>query len=147
MATPRVVLISRLILENRGQILLLAQTTKNGGKYALPGGKVEVDETPTQALIRECKEEADIDLNEDNLKLVHVLHRYKSNETLLVMYFKAVHWKGSLTSKEPKKFKKAEWFLLNNLPKNLSRTTKSVLELFHKGINYSEAKQRKNATN
>lgn len=147
MATPRVVLISRLILENRGQILLLGQTTQNGGKYALPGGKVEANETPMQALIRECKEEADIDLSEDNLKLVHVLHRHKTNETLLVMYFKAVHWQGSLISKEPKKFKKTGWFLLNNLPKNLSRTTKSVLELFHKGVNYSEVTQRKNATN
>lgn len=147
MATPRVVLISRLILENKGQILLLGQTTKNGGKYALPGGKVEVSETPIQALIRECKEEADIDLVEQNLKLVHVLHRSKSNETLLVMYFKAIHWDGSLMSKEPKKFKKTDWFLLNNLPKNLSRTTKSVLEKFHKGINYSEVKQRKDATN
>jgi 8-oxo-dGTP diphosphatase len=147
MATPRVVLISRLILENRGQILLLAQTTKHGGKYALPGGKVEINESPTQALIRECKEEADIDLNENNLKLVHVLHRPKNGETLLVMYFKAVHWQGSLKSREPKKFKKTDWFLLNNLPKNLSRTTKSVLEKFHKGVNYSEAKHRKNATN
>ncbi len=140
MASPRIILITRLILENKGQILLLAQTTKNGGKHSLPGGKVEPKETPIEALIRECKEETDISIHAENLKLAHVLHRQKGADTLVIMYFKTIHWQGELMAKEPKKFKKAAWFPLNQLPKNISRVTKSVLDNFHKGVLYSETK-------
>lgn len=145
MASPRIVLISRLILENKGQILLLAQTTKNGGKHSLPGGKVEAEETPIVALIRECKEEADINVNSENLKLVHVLHRQKNGELWIVMYFIALRWEGALISKEPKKFKRTAWFPIDNLPKNISRITKSVLEKYHKGITYSEINSKTTA--
>jgi ADP-ribose pyrophosphatase YjhB (NUDIX family) len=143
MASPRTTLITRLILEHRGQVLLLAQTVRNGGKHALPGGKVEPNETPLTALIRESKEEADINVAHDNLKLAHVLHRQKDDETLVVIYYKSSKWQGDLVSKEPKKFKKAAWYPLDNLPKNISRITKSVLEHYRKGVTYSETDERK----
>lgn len=138
MAIQRITIITRLILENKGEILLLAQTTKNGGKYSLPGGKVEVNESPIEAIIRECKEEADINVKVENLKLAHVLHRQKGDEVLIVMYFKTIRWYGNLMSKEPKKFKKVDWYPLDQLPKKMSKVTKSVLDKFHKGVLYSE---------
>lgn len=143
MTLPRTVLISRLILENKGKILLLAQTNKNGGKHSLPGGKVELNETPIDALIRESKEEADIELSAENLELVHLLHRQKGDEIQITMYFKALRWHGNLRSKEPKKFKNVAWISLEELPKNLSKSTRTVLINFHKGIRYSEVISKK----
>lgn len=143
MALPRISIITRLILENKGEILLLTQTTKNGGKFSLPGGKVEANESPIQALIRECKEEADINVNVENLKLVHVLHRQKTEEVHIVMYFKTIRWHGNLMSKEPKKFKNVGWHPLDNLPQKMSKITRSVLDKFHKGVLYSEVVSNK----
>lgn len=143
MATPRVSIITRLILENKGEILLLAQTNQNGGKFSLPGGKVEPNESPIEALVRECREEADINIKVENLRLVHVLHRQKAEEAHVVMYFKTIRWHGNLISKEPKKFKKVEWFPLDNLPKKMSKITRSVLDKFHKGVLYSEVVSNK----
>lgn len=36
------------------------------GHYGLPGGKLDNDETPTEALSRECKEEVNLDISPKN---------------------------------------------------------------------------------
>ena len=53
---------TRLILKQNDKILLLAQTSENGGKFTLPGGTVENKEFAKATLIRECKEEIGIQL-------------------------------------------------------------------------------------
>jgi len=50
---------------NQNQEVLIAQRKKNqhlGGLWEFPGGKVEQNESPQQALIRELKEEVGIDV-------------------------------------------------------------------------------------
>jgi 8-oxo-dGTP diphosphatase len=42
------------------------------GYYEFPGGKVEIGETAEDAVIRECKEE--LDVNVRILSLVHIIH-------------------------------------------------------------------------
>jgi 8-oxo-dGTP diphosphatase len=61
--------ISAIILENdKKEILLYLRDNKPGIPFPeywdLIGGHVEVGETPEEALVREVKEELDIDLNE-----------------------------------------------------------------------------------
>jgi 8-oxo-dGTP diphosphatase len=141
MASPTITLVSRLILEHNNHILFLEQTDRNGGKFSLPGGKVDDGETPLAALFRECKEEADIELKAENIELAHVLYRRKKTETIVVMYYKALAWQGTVVSKEPKKFKKVTWCAWNNLPKKISTVTAFVLQQYQQGIVYSEIMQ------
>jgi 8-oxo-dGTP diphosphatase len=61
--------IAAIILENdEGQFLLYLRDNKPGipfpGHWDLIGGHVEAGETPEEALVREVKEELDIDLKE-----------------------------------------------------------------------------------
>lgn len=61
--------IAAIILENdKGQFLLALRDNKPGipfpNHWDLIGGHVEVGETPEQALVREFKEELDLDLKE-----------------------------------------------------------------------------------
>jgi len=44
--------------------LLLIKTHKWHHKYGLPGGKIDVGETSEQALVREIKEETNLDIHE-----------------------------------------------------------------------------------
>lgn len=130
---------ARLILEREdGMILLLKQTTNNGGKYTLVGGFVEKREFAKAGLIRESLEETGIDLRQKNLVLVHCLHKKRAKGSRIILYFKASKWKGEAISREPHKFKKVAWFDPYSLPKNISNTVRHVLEMYRKEMNYSE---------
>lgn len=129
----------RLILYDRGNILLLQQKKNLGGNYTLVGGTIEASEYAIGALIREAKEESGVILNEKDLQLVHVLHkRTKANSHRITLYFKATKWAGKIITGEPNKFKDAAWFPLDNLPPNLSETVAHVLREYRDGNLYSE---------
>jgi ADP-ribose pyrophosphatase YjhB (NUDIX family) len=129
---------ARLILYEKGKILLLKQTKPNGGNYTLVGGNIEKDEYAKASLIRESFEEAGITLKTKDLQLVHVLQKNTLKEQRIVFYFKAYRWEGKVRSKEKDKFKAAEWFSLDKLPKNLTATVRHVMKEYRKGNLYSE---------
>ena len=130
----------RLILEDNGNLLFLRQTKKNGGRYSLVGGAVEENEFAREALAREAHEEALIHVEPADMRLVHVLHRHKlkKDESLLVLYFKATKFYGEPASQEPKKFSEVVWLPASNLPENVSKPTRHVLERILLGEIYSE---------
>lgn len=130
----------RLILYHRGRILLLKQTKPNGGNYTLVGGNIEDGESARQCLIREANEEAGITLKEKDLQLVHVLQKVKNGQQRIVLYFKAYRWEGELKARERHKFREAEWFHLDALPKNLTETVRQVLGEYRHGNLFSEIK-------
>ena len=136
--TGKIVLKVRLILYNKGKILLLKQTKANGGNYTLVGGTVESLEYARESLIRESLEEAGIILRPKDLQLVHVLHKKTTTSQRITLYFKATRWEGALQAREPEKFKEAEWFSLDRLPKNLTGTVGHVMKEDRKGVIYSE---------
>ncbi len=55
------------------------------GLWEFPGGKVEEAEDPELAVVRECKEECDIDVRVTNILDV-TYHRYPSKDVLLLFY-------------------------------------------------------------
>lgn len=134
----KVVLKVRLILYNKGKILLLKQTKQKGGNYTLVGGTVEQMEYAQESLIRESLEEAGIILRPKDLQLVHVLHKKTAMSQRITLYFKASKWEGALQAREPEKFKEVEWFALDKLPKNLTGTVRHVMKEYRRGSFYSE---------
>lgn len=131
----------RLIIEHRGFILMLKQTSQNGGKYTLVGGALDDKELPKEALIRESEEEAGIKLFKSDLVLVHTLFKQKGNNLRIVLYFKASKYDGELESREPEKFKKVAWLPLDDLPKNVSPTVMHILKKYKNGKTYSTLKK------
>ena len=129
---------ARLILEQNDKILLLAQTSDNGGKFTLPGGTVEDKEFAKETLIRECKEELGIRLNGRDLALIHVLHKKKGNENRITLYFSAQDYQGTLHAKETEKFRGITWASIERLPTKTSATVKHVLHKVKMGAGYSE---------
>ncbi|MCL1046317.1 8-oxo-dGTP diphosphatase MutT [Shewanella electrodiphila] len=73
------------IIINRQQQILLAKRHEHlhqGGKWEFPGGKVEIGETISQALIRELKEEVDLDV-ESTESFMDISHNYPDKHVLL----------------------------------------------------------------
>ncbi|THH39847.1 NUDIX domain-containing protein [Neolewinella litorea] len=138
MAKFKVSLKARLILEDRGRILLLKQTKPNGGNYSLVGGTIERKEYAVESLIRESFEEAGIRLTPADLSLVHVLHKRYKKAHRIVLYFRAHHYEGEPESRERKKFENVEWHPYGSLPANLTSTVRHVLKAYSRGRLYSE---------
>jgi 8-oxo-dGTP diphosphatase len=73
------------IIVNSQQQILLAKRhghLHQGGKWEFPGGKVEADETVTQALIRELKEEVDLSVATSSAFMT-ISHDYPDKQVLL----------------------------------------------------------------
>jgi ADP-ribose pyrophosphatase YjhB (NUDIX family) len=138
MTKTKILLKARLIVEDHGKILLLKQTTRNGGKFTLIGGTVEDYEFAQKALIRESFEESGVVVNQGDLQLVHTLHKKKDEITRMVLYFKAIKWHGKIKTGEPEKFEKVEWYSFDDLPKGMSATVRHALKHYRRGSRYSE---------
>ena len=141
MAKFSVSLKARLFLQDHGRLLLLKQTKPNGGNYSLIGGTIERKEFAIETLIRESREEAGIELSEDDLELVHVLHKRSKKEHRIVLYFRAYHYHGEPESKELAKFENVEWWSLKALPRNLTGTVRHVLKAYNAGLIYSHLRK------
>jgi ADP-ribose pyrophosphatase YjhB (NUDIX family) len=131
-----------LLLENNKKLLFLEQTTQNGGRYSLIGGKVETKEFAVSTLVREALEEAGIEIQEANLRLVHVLQEQKNKNTKMILFFKAKRWTGDLKSSELKKFKEIRWFSYLDLPENLNPITRRVIERVYEGESFTAVDTR-----
>ena len=128
----------RLILEEGDKVLLLRQTHRNGGKFTLPGGKVEVRETPVQAVIREAFEEIGAVIREADLEFVHYCYQRKPQLINLILVFRTRQWQGALINREPHKFLQLAWFPRRFLPDRMTRATSHIVEQVKVGTLYSE---------
>ena len=88
-------------------------------------------------MMRETKEELNIELERKDLKIEHVLHHYKGNRVKFII--SSNNYSGDLKIGEPDKCEKIEWFDLNNLPNNVYDKARKVLEEIQKGIFYDKA--------
>ena len=88
----------RLCTRRRDGRVLITQRPANkdmAGLWEFPGGKVQAGERPEAALIRELKEELDIDVSEACLApLTFASHAYDSFDLLMPLYV-CRRWEGT----------------------------------------------------
>jgi ADP-ribose pyrophosphatase YjhB (NUDIX family) len=130
-----------LILVKNNGILLLRRfnTGWEDGNYSLISGHLDGQETVTQAMMREAKEEAGISIKTKDLHVAHAMHR-KSEEDLefIDFFLVADTWKGEPKITEPDKCDEMKWFPFDNLPRNLLHHVKQAIENFQHNIAFSE---------
>lgn len=89
----------------------------NIGRLSLPGGFVELNESLEEALLREVKEELDIDI-----KIIDYLssypHKYANDKPSLPMVFIAEYAGGTIKPSDDLNGGSLEWRNLDNLPTN-----------------------------
>jgi 8-oxo-dGTP diphosphatase len=85
--------VTAAILMKNDRVLVAQRrdTDKLAGKWEFPGGKIEIHETPEQCLIREMKEEFDIEVAIGEFFGASIYH-YETGPILLLAYHTT--WKG-----------------------------------------------------
>ena len=128
-----------LFLIKDGKILLLRRfnTGYQDGNYSVPAGHIDGEERATSAMIREAKEEVDIDISENQLRMVHAMH-IKSDEERIDFFFEATKWQGEPKIMETNKCDDLSWFPINQLPQNVIPYVKAGIENYGKKISFSE---------
>jgi 8-oxo-dGTP diphosphatase len=99
---PLLLVVACALVDADGRVFI-AQRPKGKqleGLWEFPGGKLEPGETPVQALIRELKEELDIEVNEACLApFVFTTHDYESFHLLMPLWL-CRRWRGVVTPRE-----------------------------------------------
>ena len=97
MSGPVLLVVAAAVFDGEGRILLAQRPEGKSmaGLWEFPGGKVEAGETPETALIRELREELDIDTAESCLApLSFASHAYDDFHLLMLVYV-CRKWKGT----------------------------------------------------
>ncbi len=99
---PTVLVVAVALIDPDGRVLIAQRPEGKqlAGLWEFPGGKVDPGERPEAALIRELKEELDIDVNEACLApFVFASHAYDSFHLLMPLYL-CRRWSGVVQNRE-----------------------------------------------
>lgn len=101
-AKPTLLVVAVAMVDPDGRVLMAKRPEgkKMAGLWEFPGGKVDEGESPEAALIRELKEELDVDTRESCLAAyTFASHEYEDFRLLMPLYVCRV-WKGTPQAQE-----------------------------------------------
>lgn len=128
-----------LILEHNNEFLLLRRynTGYEDGNYSVIAGHLNGNETIKEAMIRETLEEANITIDDKQLKIVGVMHRKDGDESI-DYYLYTNKFSGNIRIMEPNKCDDLAFYKLDNLPDNIIPYIKTALYNYKNNIIFSE---------
>ena len=104
----------------------------------LPAGHVDKGEDVYQALVREAREELNIDINAKDIEDKFVVNRINKNlKPYYDVYFVIKNYKGIIKINEPNKCQELKWLDLDNLPNDVIGFEKEAFTNYKKGIKFS----------
>ena len=81
--------VSAAIIKNQDDEILICQRGPGGScqfLWEFPGGKIEEEESPEECLVRECKEELDIDISVQKL-FAHTTYSYPERDIEFLFFY------------------------------------------------------------
>jgi ADP-ribose pyrophosphatase YjhB (NUDIX family) len=112
-----------LVIQENDKVLLLKRfnTGFEDDNYSVIAGCMDGNESVTDAVIREAKEEANITLQKEHLSPPTVMHRKGNSKhwEAFCFFFKASQYEGQITNNEPHKCSDLSFFSLDELPSNM----------------------------
>lgn len=136
----KIIPVSHLILIKDGNILLSRRfnTGYYDGNYSVIAGHLDGNETFTEAMVREAKEETGLDIKAEDLEVIYAMHRKSPPDERIDLFLKASKWHGEPKIMEPDKCDDLRWFPIDNLPANTAPEIKYAIKNIRNKIFYSE---------
>ena len=110
-----------VVLNGKGEVLLLDHILRPGGGWGLPGGFLDAGEQPAEAIRRELMEETGIELSDLRMFQVRTLGRH-----IEILFSARTNGDPKVMSRE---IKELGWFRPETVPENLPKAQKRVIEL------------------
>ncbi len=132
-AVPRLG-VGAVILNNRDEILLvLRNRNPEKGTWSIPGGKVDPYEEMETSVIREVKEEVNLDVEIKELLCTAETIRPENEEHWVSVIYEVMIMSGEACNREEGgAIGDMRWFPLNELPPNLACFTVPAIEQLKK---------------
>jgi len=131
-----------LVLKRADKILFgrRQNTGYQDGNWQVFAGHVESGELPSEAAIREAKEELGIDILPENLNLLHVSARPEHDGTgnRVDFVYEIYRWSGGIVNMEPEKCSEMAWVDEDALPENTVPHVRYFLERMRERLWHSE---------
>ncbi|WP_425362578.1 NUDIX domain-containing protein [Candidatus Tisiphia endosymbiont of Hybos culiciformis] len=126
-------LVHLAIISYDNKILLMkrANTSAFAGYFALPGGKIDRNESPKIAAQREAREEIGILPRLDEIDLIlspYYSENLENKEKYLNYFYRINNFIGIISNKEPHLCKKLAFFSFDNIPQPIVPFIKPCLE-------------------
>ena len=106
-----------LVIKDKRVLLIKRRFPPQAGKWSLPSGFVELDESPMQAAVRETKEETGLTVQIKELLDVVGTCAHSDAQIVLILY-RAIITSGTLKAADDAQ--EAAFFHLDNLPDNIA---------------------------
>lgn len=129
------------VIVQEGTKILLSKRLNTGymdGHYQLPSGHTEPGETPSEAAVRELREETGLEATPENLVCVMTAYRRLTEGDRVDFFFRAESWNGQPANPEPRKCGGWEWWDANKLPSETIPYLRELLEAIALGQHYAE---------
>lgn len=84
----------------------------------IPAGHLDWEESIVNCAVREAKEELNIDILPENIKVVNVTHRVAPDRVYFDIYVEALKYTWEITLNEPDKCSEIKFIDIDNLPKD-----------------------------
>lgn len=111
-----------IISNSEGRVLLLKHRFRAGSGWGIPGGFIQADEQPDDALRRELREEIGLELERIRLYKTRTFKRPRQIEIIF-----SASAQGP-TNPQSKEIEKAEWFSLGSLPQGLPADQRQLIK-------------------
>ncbi|MBQ4263268.1 MAG: NUDIX domain-containing protein [Bacilli bacterium] len=126
-----------IIVNNNGEILM--QSRADNDRWGLPGGCQELGERFEDTVIREVKEETNLDITEENLELIAIVsgnsrrNEYPNGDVVInnTALYCVRNYSGDI--KWDSESKEMKFFDLDNLPEN--QNDPDLIEIYKKSLN------------
>lgn len=135
----KMVVAVHLILIENGEILLQRRynTGYEDGNYSVVAGHLDGNESVIKAMQREAYEEAGIKIKEEDLEIVHIMHRKTPDRESIDYFIKCKKYEGNITIMEKDKCDELKFYKLSELPSNVIPYVKKAIEYYQNNEPFS----------